>query len=168
MKKLLILINCLFWLMACGGAVEPPLESVQATELPTVRDDPNYVATRTAVIPTPFPQQEERPMTEDPISLAESDPMYDFVNEMKEDLAGRLNTAVSAIDLVTLEAVDWRDGSLGCPQPDMVYLQVITPGYRVQFTVNGKRYSYHTKDNSFFTYCEQDRGGSVPVGTPTE
>ena len=27
----------------------------------------------------------------------------------------------------------WSDASLGCPQPDMGYAQVVTPGYLVLF-----------------------------------
>jgi hypothetical protein len=31
----------------------------------------------------------------------------------------------------SVEAVEFGDSSLGCPQPGMGYLQVITPGYKV-------------------------------------
>ena len=33
--------------------------------------------------------------------------------------------------IVSVEAVEFPDSSLGCPQPDMGYLQVITPGHKV-------------------------------------
>jgi hypothetical protein len=42
-------------------------------------------------------------------------------------------TGSSADDVVirSVEAVDFGDSSLGCPEPGMAYLQVITPGYKV-------------------------------------
>lgn len=33
--------------------------------------------------------------------------------------------------VISLEAMNFADGSLDCPQPGMVYPQVITPGHRV-------------------------------------
>lgn len=63
-------------------------------------------------------------------------------------LAARLNVPESAITVVSWEPVDWPDTSLGCPEPGMMYAQVITPGYRVVLEVEGKTYEAHT-----------DRGG---------
>ena len=40
---------------------------------------------------------------------------------------------------VTLEevvAVDWRDSSLGCPEPGRTYAQVVMSGYRVTLAVD--------------------------------
>jgi hypothetical protein len=34
-------------------------------------------------------------------------------------------------------SANWNDGSLGCPRPDQVYTQAITPGYHVVFEVGG-------------------------------
>ena len=51
------------------------------------------------------------------------------------------------ITLVTAEAVDWPDSSLGCPQPGMMYGQVITPGYKIVLEAGGVEYSFHTDAN---------------------
>jgi hypothetical protein len=51
------------------------------------------------------------------------------------------------ITLVSAEAVDWPDGSLGCPQPGMVYGQVITRGYLIILEAAGERYPFHTDAN---------------------
>jgi len=40
-------------------------------------------------------------------------------------------------------AVQWPDSSLGCPRKGVSYLQVITPGYLVSLTANGKVYTVH-------------------------
>lgn len=44
----------------------------------------------------------------------------------------------------SVEAMQWPDASLGCPQPDMVYAAVITPGYLVTVEHAGKTYAVHT------------------------
>jgi len=46
----------------------------------------------------------------------------------------------SKIVITDIDAVDYRDSSLGCPQPDMTYLQVITPGYRVKARAKGRKF----------------------------
>ena len=48
------------------------------------------------------------------------------------------------IHFVQVSHMEWPDSSLGCPQPGVEYLQVITPGYRVLLTVETKPYSVHT------------------------
>jgi len=61
-----------------------------------------------------------------------------------EDLASRLHVPAEAIALLSIEAVEWRDSSLGCPQPGHMYLQVITPGYRFVLRVDDTTYEYHS------------------------
>ena len=46
-----------------------------------------------------------------------------------ELLAGELGVAVAGLKVVSTTAMTWSDASLGCPQPDMGYAQVVTPGY---------------------------------------
>ena len=42
-----------------------------------------------------------------------------------------LGVTPDALRIVAVEAVNWPDAALGCPQPEMIYAAVITPGYRV-------------------------------------
>ena len=44
------------------------------------------------------------------------------------------------VTVVSSEAQNFPDSSLGCPQPGMSYLQVITPGYRVVVEADGRRF----------------------------
>ncbi len=48
------------------------------------------------------------------------------------------------IAVVSWEPVDWPDTSLGCPEPGMMYAQVIVPGYLVILEVQGGLYRAHT------------------------
>lgn len=69
---------------------------------------------------------------------------FQAVNAAENDLAERIGVAKSAIKLVSTELVNWPDSSLGCPQPGMMYAQVITPGYRVTLESGDQTYEYHT------------------------
>lgn len=61
----------------------------------------------------------------------------------RRDLAQRLGIAATVVTVRSVESVDWPDASLGCPQPGMMYAQVITPGYRIVLEADGQRYEYH-------------------------
>jgi len=58
------------------------------------------------------------------------------------DLAARLGTDVSGATVVKAEAVTWPDGSLGCPEKGVMYIQMVTPGYQVVLSFEGKTYDY--------------------------
>lgn len=64
-----------------------------------------------------------------------------------QDLSKRLGADPAKIVIKSVQSVNWPDTSLGCPQPGMMYAQVITPGYKVVLTVGGKDYTYHTSRN---------------------
>ena len=72
-----------------------------------------------------------------------------------ELLAGELGVAVAGLKVVSTTAMTWSDASLGCPQPDMGYAQVVTPGYLVLFRDSeGTEYEVHTnEDGSSVIVC---------------
>ncbi len=74
-----------------------------------------------------------------------------------EDLARRQGADKSQIVVVSVDEVEWRDASLGCPQPGQMYAQVITPGYRITLEIGGKQYPYHADLNRRVFLCEQPR-----------
>ena len=76
--------------------------------------------------------------------LPAAQPMRPEAQAAQDDLAQRLGLAASAIKVVQIAAVEWSDASLGCPKPEMMYAQVITPGYRIVLEAAGQRYEYHT------------------------
>ena len=61
-----------------------------------------------------------------------------------QDLAGRVGVRAEDIEVKSGEEVEWSDGSLGCPEKDRMYIQVITPGYLFVLEVDGQEYEYHT------------------------
>jgi len=58
-----------------------------------------------------------------------------------------MGSNVDNIVLVSAQSVDWADSSLGCPQPGMVYAQVITQGYKIVLRVGDIEYQFHTDAN---------------------
>jgi len=73
----------------------------------------------------------------------------------RTDLARRLGVPEGEIVVISVEAVEWRDGSLGCPAPGMAYIQVITPGFRVILQVGGIEYEYHTDARQSVVFCDE-------------
>ena len=86
----------------------------------------------------------------------------EIVSAIEQDLAEQLNIKTDQIQVVSVEAVEWPDASLGCPKPGMMYAQVITPGYRIELQAEGKTYVYHTGPSGFVR-CENGPAFEEPA-----
>jgi hypothetical protein len=71
------------------------------------------------------------------------------------DLAQQTGLPEDQIAPVSIEAAEWPDASLGCPEEGMMYAQVITPGFRIVLEAQGQQYEYHTDQNGNVVLCEQ-------------
>lgn len=81
-------------------------------------------------------------------------------------LAELLSCTAQEINVTNVEEVEWSDSSLGCPQPDMMYMQVITPGYRVTLEQGGQQYTVHTDRGRRAVRCDtpgRSRSHKSPV-----
>ena len=58
-----------------------------------------------------------------------------FITEATDDLAARLAIDPADVDVLSAVLVTWPDASLGCPQPDMQYAQVVTDGSIIELGV---------------------------------
>jgi hypothetical protein len=64
----------------------------------------------------------------------------------------------SATATVTeVERVTWRDGSLGCPQPDMMATQALVPGWRIVLQTASGAAEYHASAAGRVVYCPPGR-----------
>jgi hypothetical protein len=63
--------------------------------------------------------------------------------QARADLARRLDVSESAITLHDVREAEFPDTSLGVPEPDKTYAEVITPGYVIELAVDGEIYYYH-------------------------
>jgi hypothetical protein len=87
----------------------------------------------------------------------------DLMDAVFDDLLERLDVGREAIAVEQAGAVVWRDGSLGCPQPGMMYTQALVPGYRIWLLVGDERFDYHASEGGYFVLCE---GGLAEEGLP--
>ena len=91
-----------------------------------------------------------------PSMVKSSQKQSDMVQKLKQDLASKLGISDNEIDLVSVEEKRWSDASLGCPKTDMMYAQVITPGYKILLKAKQKNFDYRT-----------DLKGNIMLCSPT-
>lgn len=115
----------------------------------TVDDDSDTTLELNPIPPKPVPPVD--------VEIGEVDPaVMGFAEQARADLAQRLDVEESSIEIVTAELVVWPDSSLGCPQPDMAYLQVLSDGYRILLTHDDAIYAYHGGGSRLDPFpCEQ-------------
>lgn len=95
---------------------------------------------------TPVPTvaaTEEETMTATPADSSATTEDSPLVQQAKADLAAHLSVDMAEIDVMKAQNVAWRDGSLGCPEPGMMYTQVIINGTKIVLSVDGEEYHYH-------------------------
>jgi hypothetical protein len=80
-----------------------------------------------------------------------------------DTLSAELGIDKDQVFVDTVRAVEWRDSSLGCPQPGVAYLDVISQGHRVLLRVDGQVHAVHEAGNRAFV-CVQTKamGGITP------
>lgn len=75
-----------------------------------------------------------------------------LIAEIKSDLAERTEDTIPP--LISIEKMTWEDSSLGCSQPDMMYMMMLVEGYKVIFGTDETTYHYHTAGTNRFILCE--------------
>ncbi len=167
------LVCCLTLIIsACGSAGQQESSGASVTiEAQTVPEaTPTTVPTATPTLsPTPEPVSADLP-TElvepispvSPVAKEMNASTDDFpgselpVNAAIADLSEKTGTPEDQISIVSIEAKDWPDSSLGCPEEGFMYAQVITPGYLVVLEADGQQYNYHTDEiGKNVVLCEQ-------------
>jgi hypothetical protein len=108
--------------------------------------------------PATEPAAVESTPTPVPVGTATPDPMVArIVALVKVDLARRESIEPDEIVLLNGERVEWPDSSLGCPEPDTFYAQVVTPGYLILLKTEQDVYQYHTDERGDeFVLCDRN------------
>ncbi len=76
-------------------------------------------------------------------------------------VAAQTGLAPDQFNVISSEAVNFSDASLGCPQPGMAYPQVITPGYRVLIEGDGQNFDVRVSGRRGLI-CDNPRSNGVP------
>lgn len=134
---------------ACGVGQSPMRAPSVATSAGTETTGQDTLIGSTSLSPS----KQDPPTTSQPIeettTVPPASPSFDpslqrLVDLATADLAERLGIAASAISVASAEAVVWPDAGLGCPQPDMAYIQVPVDGALVVLNAGGGEYRYHS------------------------
>ena len=88
--------------------------------------------------------------------------LAELVAVAQRDLAERVPASEpgadeAEIDPIEAEWVTWSDSSLGCPRPGRMYMQVLQPGARIRFHVDGRVFEYHSGPGREPFLCEKPR-----------
>lgn len=127
-KTVLTFSVCLFvFLAACVAPPAPP-----ATQPPAP-------PTATPVIAIPPAEVEPLAGAAGPAAIVDAAVRF---------AADELGTTSDSIQVISVEAVEWRNSCLGAERPDEMCLQVITPGYRVLLDVEGQDVAVHTNQDA--------------------
>lgn len=73
------------------------------------------------------------------------------------DAARRTGIDAAALKVTSAERVTWLDGSLGCPEPDLMYTQALVPGYRIRIKAGGETLDYHAGTRGAPQLCPPGR-----------
>lgn len=81
-----------------------------------------------------------------------SDSAEPVMKRAKEDLA---NCKGIDKEQIAVAAMNWPDTRLVCPELGMVYAHVVTRGYRILLSYDGRIYEYHSDQGDRVIYCQQ-------------
>lgn len=84
-------------------------------------------------------------------------PLPTIVADAIADLRSTLGDADAPVEVVTVEEVDWPDGSIGCPVPGMRYTQAVVNGTRIVLRHDDVEFTYHQGGHRGVFRCPPDR-----------
>lgn len=76
-----------------------------------------------------------------------------IVDAVVADVARIAGVPVDQVTVVSAESVTFPDGGLGCPEPGMVYIQVLVEGFKIVAEAGGTTYDYRGTGPESFRRC---------------
>lgn len=76
-----------------------------------------------------------------------------------------LSVPATDVSVISAEAQEFNDSSLGCPVPGMSYMQVLTPGHRVVVEADGRRFDIRVS-GGHGKICHRQKPGQKPSKPP--
>lgn len=137
-------------LVACGAGVAPtnaPTSAPTQTAVQVATVQPSGTTQTRATLTVPRTASPAATVTRGKMDYP------DVVRAALSQAAAELGVTPEQLTIITVEARDWPDSSLGCPQPGRAYSQIVTPGYRVVVQASGRDYEYHTNQTRMIVRC---------------
>jgi hypothetical protein len=110
--------------------------------------------------PLDTPKPDDAPLAPESAMLPSDD--GPLVTAARIDLAALVGVDPDDIELVSMESVTWRNGSLGCPQEGYSYTQALVPGHRIVLRTGSIDYHYHNAGSLKPFLCENPVGEPLP------
>ena len=156
----LVLLSVIVLLAACGADDSGESDTSTTPETSSVTSSP-----------TTSPGEPESPdrVTTTSIPPVVGEVPDELLEPILDDAAERAGVAAQELRILRAQAIEWSDGSLGCPQPGEFYTQAIVSGYWVVVEGTDETYDYRVDGQGNFRLCENEirppsQGGSA---TPT-
>jgi hypothetical protein len=96
-----------------------------------------------------------------------SQSMQTMLEQIRADAAQRVGVALDDVKILAVDSVTWADGSLGCPEPGMMYTQALVRGSRIRVDAGGTTLVYHAGSRHTFVHCPPDRAQPPAAVDPT-
>jgi hypothetical protein len=159
----ILLLMILAILAACSNtkdAANEPTVEFKVQVAPTDTPAPTPAQLKTEIIEAILPLSPLSPIitSTDIMTNSSAQPMPGSEEPLAaaiKDLVEQTGVSPNEINVISLEAVEWSDASLGCPQEGFMYAQVITPGFKIILEAQGQQYEYHTDRKSNVVLCQQ-------------
>ena len=71
------------------------------------------------------------------------------IDPVVAEVAKLAGVPADQVTVISAEEVTFSDGSLGCPQPGMVYTQALVDGYKIVAEAGGKTYDFRGSGSTF-------------------
>jgi len=81
-----------------------------------------------------------------------------ILESILQEAAALAKVARDQLVIVRAESVVWNDGSLGCPEPGMMYTQALVNGYWVMIEAAGQKYDFRVGSGGSFRLCPPGQG----------
>lgn len=143
----------------------PPPAADQEDDFGLVEDDGTDGAAPTdpAGVTTPAPGEEpvRAPEPVDSTVPDSGEVPGALISAILDHAAETTGSAASDFTVARAEQVVWSDGSLGCPQPGVVYTQALVDGFLVVVEHDVTRLEYHAAASGGFKLCQPSRDKPV-------
>ena len=82
----------------------------------------------------------------------------EILGPILDEAAARAHVPREQLVIVRAESVVWNDGSLGCPEPGMMYTQALVNGYWVVIKVGDQTHDFRVGRSGSFILCPPGQG----------
>jgi hypothetical protein len=96
----------------------------------------------------------QSPSSSDAGASGDSSLAASIIDPIVADAATQAGVDPSGVTIVSAHAETFSDGSLGCPEPGMMYTQALVDGYQVVVEANGTQLDYRGSGPGQFRLCK--------------